>query len=373
MSKDLTESKQPQRTMTIRDRLRSPAVIDELTRVLPSHCKPERMARVAMTALTRTPLLAECDQVSFFKCLFDLSAWGLEPDGRRAHLIPFRNNKRGVIECQLIIDFKGLVELAYRSGLVSSIHADVVCENDVFEYDLGEIKCHKIDLRKPRGAPYAAYARVVMKDGSFKCEVMSKDEVESIRKRSKAGTSGPWVTDWAEMSKKTAFRRLSKWIPLSAEFHDAVERDDDKLAEMVEVRPENVRHVSTLDNIAEELTNRLGQTSQQDEEPQQTYETVEQTEEGPPEGQGETPPVEKGSEPVTVDPGEHRLRQALDAIRQATTPDEVRAVYKAFSDVEDKDRLGDAASDKLADLQAAAPTTTKPKQAPKSGKLPLQG
>lgn len=370
MSTELSnQNKQAPRTMTIRDRLRSPAMIDELSRVLPSHCKPERMARVAMTALTRTPKLAECDQASFFKCLLDLSAWGLEPDGRRAHLIPFNNRKRGVVECNLIIDFKGLVELAYRSGMVSSIHADVVCEEDDFEYDLGEIRHHRINLRKPRGSPYAAYARVVLKDGSVKCEVLSREEVESIRRRSKSANDGPWVTDWAEMAKKTAFRRLSKWIPLSAEFHEAVERDDDKLADVVEARPENVRTVSSLDSIADELTNRLGRTSSPppDEEP------VEQAEEGPPEAQDETPPVEEGSQSVEQGAPPDRLQEALDAIKRATTPDEVRAVYKAFADVSDKDRLGDAASDKLADLQSADKMTQPKKGASKGGKLPLQG
>jgi len=155
-----------------------------------------------------------------------LSQWGLEPDGRRAHLIPFRNNKRGTVECQLILDYKGLVELAMRSGTVANIHADVVCENDQFSYDCGEITSHRIDFRKPRGEPYAVYARCKFKDLTAKCEVMSRSEVESIRARSKAAHNGPWNTDWNEMAKKTVFKRLSKWLTLSPEFRDAVEMDE---------------------------------------------------------------------------------------------------------------------------------------------------
>lgn len=190
---------------------------------LPQHLSQERFCRIALTALTRTPKLLDCTPESLMRCLLDLSAFGLEPDGRRAHLIPYGK------DCTLIIDWKGLAELALRSGLIAKLHADVVCENDVFEYDLGEVKVHKIDLRQPRGPVYAAYALAQTKGGEVFAAVMGKDEVEAIRKRSRAGNNGPWVSDWNEMAKKTAFRRLAKWLPLSAEFRDAMEKDGDVL------------------------------------------------------------------------------------------------------------------------------------------------
>jgi len=229
MSTVATTTNGQNKPATIRQHLESENFKQSIAKVLPKHLTAERMARVAVTALTRTPLLAECDQASFFKCLMDLSQWGLEPDGRRAHLIPFRNNQKGIMECQLIIDYKGLVELCYRSGVVSNIHADIVCENDEFEFNLGEVVKHKIDFRRDRGAMYAAYAIVTMKDGTKKCEVLSKQEIDSVRARSKAGKSGPWVSDFNEMSKKTAFRRVSKWIPLSAEIRDVFLADDDTI------------------------------------------------------------------------------------------------------------------------------------------------
>lgn len=236
---------------TIRAHLESDALKLTLSKVLPKHVTPDRMARVAITALTRTPMLADCDQASFFRCLMDLSQWGLEPDGRRAHLIPFRNNQKGVVECQVIIDYKGLVELCYRSGYVANIHADIVCENDDFEFDRGEVIKHKINFRQERGAMYAAYAIVTLKDGTKKCEVLSRQEIESVRARSKAGKSGPWVTDYSEMAKKTAFRRVSKWIPLSAEIRDAVLDDDDILEGEIVRQPEAPR--LGLDDLTERL------------------------------------------------------------------------------------------------------------------------
>lgn len=238
--------------LTIRQRLESDEFKDSIAKVLPKHVKPDRMVRVAITALTRTPKLRDCDQASFFLAMLNLSQWGLEPDGRRAHLIPFENRKRGVCEVQLIIDYKGLVELVMRSGDVSNIHADVVCDNDDFIYDRGELKRHKIDFKNPRGNVYAAYCLVRMKDGTEKCEVMNRDEIEGIRKRSKAGNSGPWVSDWNEMAKKTVFRRVSKWLPLSAEVQEAMTADDDVLDTIATP----TRSTPTLDDLAERLIGR---------------------------------------------------------------------------------------------------------------------
>lgn len=183
---------------------------------LPSHLSPDRFARVAITAITRTPKLQQCTQESFFKCLLDLSAMGLEPDGRRAHLIPYGR------ECTLVLDYKGLVELVRRSGDVVKIHADVVCENDTFTHNMGQVTEHTYDLRKERGEIIAAYAQVALKDGSTQSEIMSRAEIDAIRDKSRAGKSGPWVSNYGEMAKKTAFRRLTKWLTLSPEIMDAV-------------------------------------------------------------------------------------------------------------------------------------------------------
>ena len=207
---------------TIKDLIVGDAFKEQVAMALPAHCTPERFCRVALTALNRTPKLASCTQQSLFQCLLDLSALGLEPDGRRAHLIPYGDN------CTLIIDYKGLVELVLRSGEVSYIHADVVCEDDEFVYDRGELKTHRVDYRGGRGETYAAYALVRFKDGTEKCEVMTVEDVEKIRKASKAGSRGPWVDHWNEMAKKTVFRRLAKWIPLSAEANDALDKDDEQ-------------------------------------------------------------------------------------------------------------------------------------------------
>lgn len=225
---------------TVRQLIEGPEFASALAKSLPKHLKPDRFVRVAITAMLRVPKLALCDQASFLQALLQLSQYGLEPDGRRAHLIPYKNNKlsekRGheVYDCQLVIDYKGLAELVMRSGLVSYLHADIVRRGDLFDYSKGELKDHvswflRTDAAKPEkaGEIIAAYSVARMKDATEKVEVMSFEQLEGIRKRSKAASDGPWKTDPEEMYKKTVFRRLSKWLPLSSEIRDAAENDDD--------------------------------------------------------------------------------------------------------------------------------------------------
>lgn len=185
----------------------------ELTKTLPKILPTERFVRTALTAITKTPKLLECTQESMAICLLDLSAIGLEADGRHAHLIPYKDR------CTLIIDYKGLVQIAYRAG-AKSIHADKVCKNDKFTQINGVVH-HEIDHSKERGEVFAYFCTIVMSDGVTKSEVMNITEIEKIRKRSMSGSSGPWVTDFDEMAKKTTFRRCFKWLPSLYE-HEAI-------------------------------------------------------------------------------------------------------------------------------------------------------
>lgn len=193
----------------------------EIAKALPAMLTPERFLRVALTCVNKTPKLAECSQGSVLSAMMSCASLGIEPDNRRAYLIPYGK------DCQLIISYMGLIELVRRSGEVASIRAETVCEKDEFAWLNGEIT-HKVDWRNPRGDVQAVYAVCTLKSGESQSCTMTRDEVEAIRKRSKAGGSGPWVTDWAEMAKKTAIRRLCKLLPFAVEAHEALEREDDR-------------------------------------------------------------------------------------------------------------------------------------------------
>ena len=219
--------------ITIKEHVQGDLFRDRVASVLPQHITPDRMVAVTLAALMRTPALMakDVDQASFFKAMMTLSEVGLEPDGRMAHLIPFKNNRRGCTEVQLIIDYKGIVAMLYRSGQVSRIHCDIVYENDRFKYDCGIVITHTpwwLNGEREPGEVIGAFCIVQMKDGSVKCELMPRSEIDGIRDRSRAGKSGPWVTDYNEMAKKTVFRRASKWLPISSEVQQALLQDDDQ-------------------------------------------------------------------------------------------------------------------------------------------------
>ena len=214
---------------SIKDWLQSDSLKGQIAQALPSICKPDRFLRVLLTSMQRTPKLMQCSKASLMNAFITCSQLGIEPDGMNAYLIPYGTT------CQLIIGYKGLVKLALRGDKISNIHADVVCENDIFEYDLGEIKTHKIDFKNPRGKMYLAYAIATFKDGTKQPAVLTKEEIDDIRKLSKSGNTGPWKDFYNEMAKKTAFKRLSKWLPLNPEVQEAIAKEDEIEFAKVEV------------------------------------------------------------------------------------------------------------------------------------------
>jgi recombination protein RecT len=209
---------------------------------LPKHLTPDRFARVMLNAINRNPKIANCTQESVIRCMMDLSAVGLEPDGRMAHLIPYGD------QLTLIVDYKGFVQLCHRIGVL--VEANKVCRNDYFEWKDGRVS-HGIDFSKPRGEVYAYWARGVLPDRREVHAVMTKEEVDAVRARSRSANNGPWVTDYDEMAKKTVFRRLTKWLPTSPEMNQIINVEDEhERAEVV--RP--VSNKSVSDQLVESLT-----------------------------------------------------------------------------------------------------------------------
>ena len=189
--------------------------------MLPKHLTAERMLKVALTAINRTPKLLECTQESVIKSVIAAAELGLDCSGTRgeAYLVPYYNNKKGKYECQLIPGYKGLVKLARQSGKIARIEAEVVHEKDHFDYVKGTafIVNFERELHEDRGAPIGAYSLIEFKDGGQQAEYMTVDEINQIRKDAAGGNSPAWKNHWGEMAKKTVWRRLSKWAPLSYE------------------------------------------------------------------------------------------------------------------------------------------------------------
>jgi len=201
----------------------------QIKQALPKHLSAERLMRVAQTAVTTTPGLLECYVPSLLGGIIQCAQLGLEPNTVMGHayLIPFRNKKKNRTDVQVIVGYKGLIDLARRSGQIVSIAAHVVHENDHFEflYGLEEQLAHR-PADGDRGAITHFYAVAHMKGGGYAFEVMPRAQVDTIKASSQSrGKYGPWKDHYVEMGRKTAVRRLAKWLPLSVEMAVAVALD----------------------------------------------------------------------------------------------------------------------------------------------------
>ncbi len=185
----------------------------ELARALPRHMDPDRVARIAVTLVGGNPALAACTPESFLGALMTASQLGLEPGPLgEAYLVPYGN------KVTFIPGYKGLIKLAWQSNMLKSIDAHVVFEKDEFDYAYGlePFLKHK-PVRGKRGERTDVYACATFLNGGSAFVVMSIDDVEAIRDRSRASKKGPWVTDWDAMAQKTAVKQLSKFLPMSTE------------------------------------------------------------------------------------------------------------------------------------------------------------
>lgn len=206
-----------------------------LAAVLPKHVGADRMLKIALGALRTTPKLMNCSVESLMGAVVHCSQLGLEPNTPLGHayLIPFDNRKKGVTEVQIVLGYKGLIDLARRSGQIVSIAAHEVCANDEFEYSYGldETLTHKPTMGA-RGPVIAFYAVAKLQGGGHAFEVMSAEQINEIRdssqnyKFAKDKRSTVWGQHYAEMGRKTVLRRLVKYLPVSIELASAAALDE---------------------------------------------------------------------------------------------------------------------------------------------------
>lgn len=208
----------------------------EIAKMLPKHLNGDRLLKVAQIAATSTPGLIKCDVPSLIGAIAQCAQMGLEPNTvlGHAYLVPFNTKRKDadgkekwVNSVQVIIGYKGFIDLARRSGQIVSIAAHDVCENDAFElvYGLDE-KLNHTPAMQERGEVVGFYAVAKLKDGGHCFEFMSRYQVETIMRDSQSkGKYGPWLDHFVEMGRKTVIRRLAKYLPLSVEFATAAALD----------------------------------------------------------------------------------------------------------------------------------------------------
>ncbi len=194
----------------------------EIAKALPSVLTPERFSRMAMTAITKTPKLAECSPQSFIGSLLTAAQLGLEPNTPlgQAYLIPFYNSRKRIYECQFQVGYKGMIDLCNRSGEIKNIEAHIVYENDEFEFEYGlDSKLKHKPCMSDKGAPVWVYALYRLNNGGYGFEVMSVDDCMAHgEKYSKAFNNSPWQTNPEEMMKKTVLKKVLKYAPVRSDF-----------------------------------------------------------------------------------------------------------------------------------------------------------
>lgn len=184
--------------------------------IAPTGLEAEKVIKIVLNAVTKTPALQKCSAESVFRSVMHAVELGLTPGSSlgEAYLVPYGQ------ECQLIPGYRGLITLARRSGEVSTISSYVVYSSDQFDFELGlnPVLRHVPHLgeREVKEITHA-YCVIRLKDGGILFDVMTRGEIDGIRKRSKSGNNGPWVSDYAEMAKKTVTRRCLKYAPMSVE------------------------------------------------------------------------------------------------------------------------------------------------------------
>lgn len=220
--------------------------VKNISKIAASHISATRLVAIAVGAASRNPLLYECEPVTIIRSLLQAAEMGLEVGAlNEAYLVPFRNNKRNVYECQLMIDYRGYLKLCWQSKMVASIDAGVVYDQDEFHFRKGTQV--EIDYRPNIDADYperfwpddrdadvphrwghvrCVYAAAQLTTGGTVAIVLTRAQVERFRARSKAANSNFWVNDWEPMAIKTALKRLQNLLPKSTQMSMAVALDN---------------------------------------------------------------------------------------------------------------------------------------------------
>jgi len=198
----------------------------DIRQALPVHLNPDRLLRILMTVVRTDEKLRACSPESFAASILTAAQLGLEVNTPLGHAYLIARNG----ECTFMPGYQGMIELAYRTGKVEAIDAEVVREGDLFEWKLGTGR--KL-VHEPTGNPDApithAYATAVIK-GSTVVRFKVLRMAEIIAARDAGGFNpnrrSPWKTDFAAMAMKTAIRRLFKYLPKSPELSTAIAHDE---------------------------------------------------------------------------------------------------------------------------------------------------
>tara|TARA_R100000234_G_scaffold46587_1_gene27768 strand:- start:1861 stop:2724 length:864 start_codon:yes stop_codon:yes gene_type:complete len=217
---------------------------EQISNALPEgNLTAKRYISSCLTALAVQPKLLQCKPASVLKAMMESARYGLEPNSplSEAALIPFGQ------EVNFLIEYRGMMKLAWNTGLLKSLDFDKVCDSDEFEYKKthnGITFSHTPNLRGSRGDAYAYYAIAELKSGGVAFQVMSKEDIIKHAQQFSKGfshKSSPWQTDFDAMAYKTVIRQLcDKKLPKSTTEQSVLMREAAHIDDFVE----DERHIT---------------------------------------------------------------------------------------------------------------------------------
>jgi recombination protein RecT len=201
-------------------------ISDALPQTVKKYLTPDRMSKLALSVFSRTPALWKCTPESLIRSIVECASLGLEPTGgalAQAYLVPYGS------ECQLVIAYQGMIELARRSGEFQTLDANAVYARDklVLRYGFDADFSHEPYMgEEDRGELVGAYCIARFKNGEKSVAYMRKEDIEKRRMTSQVGRNGrgPWSDWYAEMAVKTVIKKAAKMWPKTSELAAVMER-----------------------------------------------------------------------------------------------------------------------------------------------------
>jgi recombination protein RecT len=225
MSTTAVAERMPPAIIELRAQLEQRAA--EFRAALPSHIATDHFQRVVLTAIQQNPKLLTVERRSLFNALMRAAQDGLEPDGRDAVLVVYRDRNRGEI-AQYMPMVAGIRRLMQQSGEIVRFEQYIIYENDPHDVELGDRPriMHRPNFTGPRGKPFLVYSIAEHRTGALSREVMTVNEIERARASSSAPDSPAWRNWWPEMAKKTVAKRHAKVLPRASRLDLLLERED---------------------------------------------------------------------------------------------------------------------------------------------------
>ena len=228
----------PQVQMKPQDKMRNALekMLPEIKKAVGKAMTPERFSRIALSLFNGNPIFWQADTTSFLSALMQSAQCGLEPNTvlGEAYVIPYNNKKKGIVEINFQVGYKGILKMAFNTGNYEAIYAHEVRDGDEFNYEYG---LHKNLIHKPADVPsdkvthyYAVYK---LKNGGYDFVVWSRERVEQHAKDfsktymfgGKINQSSVWYKNFDSMAKKTILIDVLKFAPKSVEMAKALDLD----------------------------------------------------------------------------------------------------------------------------------------------------